>query len=130
MSRHSMRGGLHSLRGLLSNQASTTLIVGDIDRWSSEGRMTESSTEYVFAQFGDLNDELLSQTKPEVILSPLIADDFDAVDMVLLLAKLQYNWPYRAVSGPLGDPALVRDELSKAAPFLDVDLIVMPNSPI
>ena len=129
MTRHSMRGGFGSLRGLLSEQASSTLILGDIGRWTAEGRPTASSAEYVFSHFDSLDQELLHRVKPEVVLSPLISDKFDALDVVHRLRDLRYDGPYRAITGPIAKPEFIRDELLSQAPFMDVDLIVMPRTP-
>ncbi len=129
MSYHCMKGGLQSFKGILTSQSSSTLIVGDIERWTAEGRETTSTVEYVFAQFPDVTIDLLRRIKPEVVLSPLIGDNFDALDMVEALCACRYDGPYRAITGPIIKPDLIRRELTAAGPFLDVDLIVMPATP-
>lgn len=126
MSLSSMQGDLSALQGLLTGSVSSMLIVGDIARWETEGREVNSSDQYVFARFADLDQALLAKTNPEIVLSPLIADDFDAFELVAKLKVLQYKGPYRAISSPLLNLTLVRDELRRNAPSLDFDIIEMP----
>ena len=123
MSRHPKKNGLQRL---WSGPDPTTLILGDIHRWKASGRLADSNAEYVFANFEDLNQELLATVNPHMILSPLIADKFDASDVIAKLNQFRFSGPYRAISGPLPDPGLVRAELQRPAPFLDFDIIVMP----
>jgi hypothetical protein len=78
-----------------------------------------------FRTFDAVNGALLEELRPEVVLSALIAEDFDAIDLARLLGKSGYKGRYRAVSGALPSVRVVLSEVRASAPGLDFDLFVM-----
>ena len=103
-----------------------TLVVGDVSRWKSEGRNMPQLCGVQFIGLGDLTETTLCATHPAIILSPLVADDFDVLDVAQRLASLGFLGRYRAISEGLFDPELIREEVRSFAPQLDFDLVVMP----
>jgi hypothetical protein len=69
---------------------------------------------------------VLQGQKPDIILSPLVSEDFDAVDVAGVLSALAYDGPYRAVTDTLPDPEIIRKKVRNHAPYLDFDLVVLP----
>lgn len=69
---------------------------------------------------------MLQGQKPDIILSPLVSEDFDAVDVAGVLSALAYDGPYRAVTDTLPDPEIISREVRNHAPYLDFDLVVLP----
>lgn len=110
----------------IGNLSRNTLVVGDLARWEAEGRMTPPLDDFQFVEIKSLTAEVVQDMEPEIILSPLVADDFDAVDVAAKLIELQYNGKYRAISDDLPDADLIRSEIRSFAPQLDFDLLLMP----
>ncbi len=126
MTQYSMDGGFSSLQELIPNHAKSTLVVGDMARWKAQGRNLPNLEGLRFIDLSALDQNVLAKQKPDIILSPLISEDFDAVDVAGVLASLNYDGPYRAVTDIIPDPELVRKEVRNYAPHLDFDLVVLP----
>jgi hypothetical protein len=84
---------------------------------------------YRLACLGELDAGLLGAVQPDMVISALIGDGFDAIDVARRLVQLGYRGPYRALSHPLPRPGLVRAEVRAAAPDLDFDLVVVSHGP-
>ncbi|HVG49591.1 MAG TPA: hypothetical protein VM899_15820 [Rubellimicrobium sp.] len=82
---------------------------------------------YRLACLAELDAALLDATQPDMVISALIGNGFDAIDVARRLAELGYHGPYRALSHPLPRPGLVRAEIRAAAPDLDFDLVVLSH---
>jgi hypothetical protein len=78
-----------------------------------------------FRTFTAVDGKLLASLNPEVVLSALIAPDFDAVDLARLLHDEGFRGRYRAVTVRLPNPAAIVSEVRAAVPGLDFDLFVM-----
>lgn len=63
-----------------------------------------------------------------MVLSPLVADGFDVIDIAIRLAELKYTGRYRAIAEDLPNGNMIRKEVRAHAPDLDFDLLMM--SPI
>lgn len=105
------------------------LVIGPLRLTGGEGPPALRRDGYRFARFADLDAALLRDTAPAMVVSALIGDRFDAVDLARRLAELGYAGPYRALSPPLPRPALVKAEVRAAAPDLDFDLVVVSHDP-
>ncbi|WP_341366074.1 hypothetical protein [Yoonia sp. BS5-3] len=110
----------------IKNLSAKTLVVGDLARWEAEGRMSTPPTDFEFVEIKSLTAEVVDQVDPDIILSPLVADDFDAVDVAAKLRDLQFDGKYRAISDVLPDADLIRKEIRAFAPQLDFDLLPVP----
>ena len=122
-----MMGGFSSLQELLPNQAKRTLVIGDMTRWKAQGRNLPDMDGLRFIDLSALNSEVIKEENPDIILSPLVSDDFDAVDVAGLLSDLNYDGPYRALTDDLPDPELIKSEIRRHAPQIDFDLVVLPT---
>ena len=100
-----------------------TLIVGDLPRWEAEGRDVSSFGAFHFVALGELTAELLRECDPAIILSPLVADEFDALDVAKTLADLEFKGRYRALSPTSADGEVIRSEVAAIAPTLDFDVL-------
>lgn len=80
-----------------------------------------------FITINDLSADLVEETQPDIILSPLVADDFDAVDMAEKLVSLGFQGRYRAIAPRLPDAALILHEVRGLAPQLDFALLLLPE---
>ena len=82
---------------------------------------------FQFVDIEDLNADLVNEKEPDIILSPLVGDDFDAVDVAIKLIELKFKGRYRAISDEMPDAELIRKEVRAFAPQLDFDLLLMPR---
>ncbi|WP_298256376.1 hypothetical protein [uncultured Litoreibacter sp.] len=74
-----------------------------------------------FIEAARLNDLVIKELKPCLIVSPLVFQDCDALELALRLAGLGYRGCYRVVSGRLPRPDIVKAELCLAAPDLCIE---------
>lgn len=103
--------------------ADRTLIIGDLGRWRNEGRDVISFGEFEYIDLADLTVDLLERTKPAIILSPLVADSFDVIDIAARLAELGFEGRYRALSVQASDKKVIAAEVALVAPDLDFDIL-------
>ena len=82
---------------------------------------------FQFITISDLSADLVRKADPEIILSPLVADDFDVVDVAEKLVLLGFQGRYRAIAPSLPDARLVLEEVRSFAPQLDFDLLLLPE---
>ena len=80
-----------------------------------------------FIDFANLTEDLSEKTHPDLVLSPLMGDDFDVVDIARQLHDLAFHGRYRAISENIPNADLVRDEVQFHAPGLDFDLLILSN---
>ena len=76
----------------------------------------------VFARFDDVGAALLARFEPDLILAPLMAPEFDILDLARQLTQCGYRGALRAMARQIPNPALVRAELAQLCPDLDFDL--------
>ena len=112
--------------GMRDGVKSKIMIVGDIARWKLLGRLQSEVADCTFVEVDDLNHENLLTIAPDLVLSPLVADGFDVLDVVQFLAAAGFNGRYCALSTHMPEPAIVLEEISAIAPDLDFDLLVLP----
>lgn len=77
-----------------------------------------------FCRFEDLSGEMIHDIQPDVVLSALVADSFDALDLAALLVGAGFVGSYRAVAGSLPDPELVIREVRAICPGLDFRVLL------
>mgnify|MGYP001804595886 CR=1 FL=1 len=109
--------------------SNNTLVVGDLTRWESEGRMSHDIGGFQFVDIHSLTEDVIRQSEPEIILSPLIADGFDAVDVAAKLVTNGFRGKYRAISDSIPTAEMVRREVVSVADGLDFDLLLVPSRP-
>jgi hypothetical protein len=101
--------------------ATVMLVVGDLADPSARPRIPG----FHFRPFPEVNRNLLSQLRPEVVLSALIARDFDAIELARLLRTEGFAGRYRAVTVALPNIGGVVAEVRAAVPGIDFDVFVM-----
>ena len=79
----------------------------------------------VVATFDQLDEALLERHRPSVVISHVLAQGFDALDLARRLAALGFGGRYVAMADVLPSPALVRAEMACACPSLDVAVVVV-----
>ncbi|MBP1804298.1 hypothetical protein [Rubellimicrobium aerolatum] len=104
------------------------LVIGDLESWEREGRPVPRMDGFRFATFAKLTGPLLEETRPEMVLSPLMGDGFDAMDIARRLVEAGFQGRYRALTDDLPDSEAVREEIREIAPDLDFDLFLIRPS--
>lgn len=127
MAVQAQRGFIEVFPDTQADQAQTTLVVGDLSRWESEGRAIPALDRLKFIKINDLSADLVQETDPDIILSPLMADDFDAVDVAEKLVFLGFQGRYRAIAPRLPNAELILQEVRGLAPQLDFALLLLPE---
>lgn len=103
------------------------LAIGDADAWRYLGGRDTLDGKVSFQSYQEVSGCLLDLLKPELVVSPLLARDFDCVDLARRLYDLGYHGPYRALATGLPMPGIVRNEVRQACPGLDFDIIDWPG---
>ena len=98
------------------------LVVGNLASWRKAGREIPQLPGFHFAAFDDVTAALLRVTAPDLVLSALMGDDYDVIDLALRLALLDFTGRYRALTSGLPNPRVVLAEVHQVAPGIDFDL--------
>lgn len=109
-----------------SQAAHTTLVIGNLNRWIAEGRAPLPCDDFQFTELDHLTPALIYEFAPTMVLSPLMGDNFDVVDVALRLNELEFDGQYRAITETLPDPEIICKEVRALAPKVDFDLLMMP----
>ena len=127
MSMHIMQPQMTPSEPVLNQDRPHMLIVGNILQWGLQGRILPANENCWFIDFDALSAGTITRLKPQIILSPLVGDGFDAIGVVRKLSQLFYTGPYRAISGDLPNPVAVSQEVSASAPSVNFDLVILPS---
>lgn len=73
--------------------------------------------------FHALAPQLLMELRPEVVLSPLLAPDFDILDVVDRLVRIGFTGRLIAVAGCLPDSGAVQNEVRQQCAQFRFDLV-------
>lgn len=79
--------------------------------------------------YDDLTADLLVETGAQLILSPVVSEDFDAVELAHRLVEINFSGRYLAVAKHLAHPEMIRREVTSSCKTLDFDLIVLDQGP-
>lgn len=71
----------------------------------------------------EITAETLAGLGAELVLSPLVTEQFDCFDVAQALVEAGFRGRYRAVVQRVPDPALVRREVALHSPELDFDIV-------
>jgi hypothetical protein len=105
--------------------ATVVLAVGDATHWGAGGGRMPSDGRIVFVNFHEVSRELLEELAPHLVVSPILARNFDCVDLAQLLGRLRFPGRYRAVGPPLPNPQMITREIRSLVPGLDFDVLSM-----
>jgi hypothetical protein len=103
------------------------LVVGDVRCWQGRGRLQVSLPDCTFLHLSQLDGPVLQQLDPFLVLSPLMSDGFDALDVAERLWVARFAGLYRVVANDLPKPDIIRRDIRSVAPLLNFDLLVLPR---
>lgn len=104
------------------------LVVGDVTRWQSRGRLPDPPDGYEFIDLAQLDSQKIRQYDAALIVTPLISDRFDAVDVAEKLASVCFKGMFRVLTNHLPDVDIIRVDIQDVAPCVDFDLLVLPGA--
>lgn len=102
------------------------LVIGDVTRWKTLGRLQDRLDDCEFVELSDLHDQKIRQIAPDLVLSPLMTAAFDVIDVAERLRAVAFAGRYCAVANDLPDADLIRREVHSVAPELAFDVIILP----
>ena len=109
-----------------TSPAHKTLVVGNIARWTAEGRAAVPHDDVRYYELDEVTEDTLNDLTPTIILSPLMGDNFDVLDIAARLNELGFQGQYRAITESIPDREMIRNEVKAHAPDLDFDLLMIP----
>lgn len=105
-----------------------TLVVGDVKRWLRLGNSLPDVEGLQFVSLDELTTSLLASFQPDLVLSPLMQQDYDAAEIARKLNDLGFRGRYRAISDAVPDKQLVARDIATIAPDVDFDIIDLPQT--
>ena len=104
------------------------LFVGDVTQLLAAHPDLPNGPDSVFASFADLGADLFHDADPDVVVSPLLGERFDAIELAELLDTLGFEGRYVVVAPALPRPDIIKRDIVGAAPGLDIELrVTRPN---
>ncbi len=94
------------------------IAVGNCEEWHRKGHAL-ISPDILCLSFEEVSDESLGFYQPSIIYSPVLAQDFDCIDLALRLHGLGFSGEYQAVARNLPNPRLIENEVRQLCPQLD-----------
>lgn len=79
--------------------------------------------EVALARLAELGAPLLAQQRPQLVITPLIGPETDALEVAAHLSDLAWSGELWVLSGPLPAPNVVIRELRRAGPGLKIRLL-------
>ena len=100
------------------------MAVGDVRDWLRQGRDVPLNEHLAFVEFHDITRARIEILAPRMVVSPLLAHDFDCIDLAKFLASIEYKGSYRAIASTLPNPDMIRCEIAGLCPGLDFDIML------
>jgi len=100
------------------------LAVGDLSHWRSTGRNLPWESQITFADFSEIDRDMVESLNPDVVLSPLLCQKFDCLDLAQALHATGFRGRFRIMSPKLPNPGIVLAEARCMCPGLDVEFII------
>ena len=101
--------------------AATIIAVGDAETWRGIAGPARSGP-VAFLGFEEIDAELIRETGPGLVVSPLVSRRFDCVDLARRLFELGFPGRYRAIGDSVPSPDLIVREIRSMTPGLDFDI--------
>ena len=105
------------------NSFGKVIAVGDVDEWKSQGHSFPGGAGVRFLSFSDLHEGTLALHRPDVIYSPVLARDFDCIELASLLHNIGFTGIYRAVGNDLPKPQVIEREVREMSRRLTFEIV-------
>ena len=70
-------------------------------------------------EFHQITEDVIRQVGPETVMSPVLARDFDCIELATHLHNLGFEGNYHAVAKNLPKPKLIEREVAQLCPRLN-----------
>ncbi|MEE9428280.1 MAG: hypothetical protein V3V25_09065 [Paracoccaceae bacterium] len=108
---------------------SVVLAVGDVFQWRQAGQNLPSSSRIEFADIWEISTEFLNKLRPDIVLTCLVNQSFDFLDLAQVLESAEYKGSYQIIVPYLPNPKIVIAEAKTMCPSLDYCFVVDPTLP-
>ncbi|MEO0915824.1 MAG: hypothetical protein AAFY31_02410 [Pseudomonadota bacterium] len=98
------------------------LAVGDPQEWKQRGYALPREG-IVFLSFSDVTQETMDHLRPGLVVSPVLSNTFDCVDLAVQLYRVGFSGEYRAISTGLPKPEVIEREVRQMCTQLDFRII-------
>jgi len=115
--------GRLSVVGETEERRAHIVAVGDPDEWVRSGQILPHSGELMLVGFSDVTEAFLELHDPPVIISPVLARNFDCIDLAFQLRHIGFRGRYRAVTDDIPSPDIVEREIRGLCPGLDFAVV-------
>lgn len=102
----------------------TVMVVGSCHEWKTEGPRLPADRHVAYVDIAEVTAEALAEVAPDMIVSPVLALNFDCIDLAIRLHELGYTGRYSALTSELPDPRLIESEIAAICPQLDFEVVV------
>lgn len=99
------------------------IAIGELDEWTNQGNSLPGESSISFLSFKDVSEAALAVHRPEVVYSPVLAKDFDCIDLASLLHNIGFQGTYRAVGNGLPKPELIEREVRQMCRRIKFEII-------
>lgn len=106
-----------------------TLVVGDMARWNATRQIDRPSQHVRFISLELLTAEMVEGFAPDLVLSPLFAGAFDALDVARRLSEIGFTGRYRAITDSMPNIDMIRREVIEHSRGLDFDILALVPDP-
>ena len=109
-----------------SDQKSPTRVVavGDLQEWERKGNPLPEGSGITFLSFHDVSEATIADMAPELVYSPVLAKDFDCIELANLLHNIGFSGTYRAIGEGIPKPGLIEREVKQMCPRLDFEIVL------
>lgn len=108
-----------------NSKSVSVLVIGNLGPWLKPDNTLPMIKDSIFCLYTDLTAEFLNKHQPDMILSPIVASQFDIFELAGKLHNLHFSGRFRGICGPLPNLKIIIAEVSEQCPDLDFDLIVV-----
>lgn len=105
------------------------LAVGDVFQWHEASNSLPENAQITFADFSDVTADFLDMLKPQVIISCLVSQHFDFIDLGQTLQAVNFQGCFRIIAPKLPNPSVVVSEAQSMCPKLNIDFVFDPTVP-
>lgn len=101
----------------------SVIAVGDPDEWARQGNPLPNDG-MAFISFDEISENILAHYNPKVVFSPVLASNFDCIDLAILLQQVGYTGSYQAMAKDLPKPDLIEREVAHICPRIDFSIVI------
>lgn len=115
------RTAVREMEETVADVEPVVLAVGDLFslKVQMDGRRVADAA---FADFADVDAELIRSLRPNLVISAMLARNFDCVDLAERLSTIGFEGSYRLLSHGVPQPELVLHEIRSLFPDLRIEL--------